>query len=134
MIMFSSKNASFKISTLLFILTILFSPQITAADNLENAFPMAEKVASGTYNTTSDINIYSMVGDIILVVLSLIGVIFIILMIYAGITWMTAAGNETNIDKAKNILKQSIIGLIIVIGAYTITYFIIKIFGSQLNL
>ncbi|MCX6797945.1 MAG: pilin [Candidatus Falkowbacteria bacterium] len=63
-------------------------------------------------------------GQIIGVVLSFIGVIFLILMIYAGIMWMTAAGNEQQVSKAKDLLVNAIIGLVIVFAAYAITAYI----------
>ena len=45
-------------------------------------------------------------------------------MIYAGILWMTSQGNEQQVAKAKDMLINGIIGLIIVFAAYTITSFI----------
>ncbi len=56
--------------------------------------------------------------------LSLIGMIFMALSLYAGFLWMTAGGEEENITKAKGILKASIIGLIIILAAYSLTNFI----------
>ena len=50
--------------------------------------------------------------------------IFVILMIYAGILWMTAGGNEKQVEKAKNIISRAAIGLVIVVSAYAVTYFI----------
>lgn len=64
------------------------------------------------------------VGQIIGVILSFIGVIFLILMIYAGILWMTAAGNDQQVNKAKNLMINAIIGLIIVFAAYAITAYV----------
>jgi len=57
-------------------------------------------------------------------VLSFIGVLFLILTIYGGINWMTAGGNEQKVEKAKTIIINAIIGLLIVLSAYTITSFI----------
>ncbi len=65
------------------------------------------------------------IGDIIFYVLSFVGVIFLILTIYAGFTWMTAGGNEEKIKKAKKLLTNSIIGLIIALGAAAITNYIL---------
>ncbi len=56
--------------------------------------------------------------------LGLLGIIFIILIVYAGYIWMMAQGNEEDIEKAKKIIRNSIIGLIIIIAAYSITYFV----------
>jgi cbb3-type cytochrome oxidase subunit 3 len=67
-------------------------------------------------------------GQIIGAILSFIGVIFLVLIIYAGILWMTASGNDQQVDKAKKLIIAAIIGLIIILAAYAITAFI----GNQL--
>lgn len=64
------------------------------------------------------------VGALIGVFLSFLGVIFFILILYGGFTWMTSGGNEQKILKAKRILTQAVIGIIIVISAYSITSFV----------
>ena len=63
-------------------------------------------------------------GQIVGAILAFIGIIFLALMIYAGFLWMTAAGNEASVDKAKNLIIAAIIGLIIIFGAYAITAWI----------
>jgi len=65
------------------------------------------------------------IAGIIKVVLSVLGLIFIILIIYAGFLWMTSAGNEDKIKQAKGIIVSSIIGVAIVLAAYMITVFVI---------
>jgi hypothetical protein len=75
--------------------------------------------------TPDDNNPLSMVSIIITILLSLVGVIFLVLMIYGGINWMTAGGNEAQVKAAQNILSKAVIGLVIVLSAYAITYFII---------
>jgi hypothetical protein len=67
-----------------------------------------------------------LVGRIIRVLLSLLGIIFLVLMVYAGFLWMTARGESDPVDKAKDIIRQAIIGLIIVFLAYALTGFIIN--------
>lgn len=71
----------------------------------------------------------AIIGDIIGAVLTFVGVLFLILVIYGGLLWMTARGNEQQIEKAKNLIGAAIIGLIIVLSAYAITAFI----GTQLT-
>jgi hypothetical protein len=63
-------------------------------------------------------------GQIIGTILSFVGVIFLILMIYAGITWMVSGGNEQQVTKAKGMMVNSIIGIIIVFAAYAIISFV----------
>ncbi|MFA7087864.1 MAG: hypothetical protein WC146_00795 [Patescibacteria group bacterium] len=64
------------------------------------------------------------IGQIIGIALSFVGVLFFILMIYAGITWMIARGNEQKVAQAKDMIINSVIGIIIVFAAYAITSFI----------
>ena len=56
--------------------------------------------------------------------LGLLGIIFLVLIIYAGYEWMTAQGDEEKVTKAKDTLSRAVIGLIIIIAAYSITYFV----------
>jgi hypothetical protein len=66
----------------------------------------------------------SVIPAIIGVFLGLLGIIFVILIIYAGYNWMTAAGDSDKVDKAKETLQRAIIGLVITVSAYAITYFV----------
>jgi len=63
-------------------------------------------------------------GSIIGLVLSFVGVIFLILMIFAGLSWMTASGNQEKVNKAKDLMINAVIGLVIVMAAYAITAFV----------
>jgi hypothetical protein len=83
-----------------------------------------DKTAAGTGHNaigmTSELPV--LIGKIIYFILSFIGVIFLGLMIYAGYLWMLARGNEQQVEKARNIITNSIIGIIIIVSAYAITY------------
>jgi len=70
------------------------------------------------------VTIYVKIANSIQVLLELLGIIFIVLIIYAGYTWMLARGNEADAQKAKDTITRAIIGLAIVLGAYAITTFI----------
>jgi TRAP-type C4-dicarboxylate transport system permease small subunit len=56
--------------------------------------------------------------------LGLIGIVFFILIIYGGYSWMTAGGNDDKILKAKKLIIRAVIGLAIVASAYSIAYFV----------
>ncbi len=66
------------------------------------------------------------VGKIINIALGIVGTIMVVLFIFSGFIWMTAAGNEEKITKAKRILSNAIVGIVIVIMAYAISYFVIN--------
>lgn len=70
------------------------------------------------------------IGLLIGVLLGFLGVVFLVLIIYAGLLWMTAAGNEDSVKKAKSILLNSVIGLIILLSAYAISSFVIDELSS----
>ena len=67
----------------------------------------------------------NIISRIILTVLTWVGVIFFGFIIYGGFRWMIAEGNQEKIKKAKNILTDALIGLIITLAAYAITFFIV---------
>ncbi len=59
-------------------------------------------------------------------VLSLLATIFLVLVIIAGYKWMTAGGNEEVVRESQRSIKQAIIGLLVVLAAYGLTYFIFQ--------
>jgi len=93
---------------------------------LEGLNETAGEVTAFTGQTTGEYTnfVQTKTGQIISVVLSFVGVLFLILMIYAGITWMTAQGNEQQVSKAKSLLINAVIGIIIVFAAYALVSFI----------
>lgn len=69
-------------------------------------------------------SIPGIIGQIIGAILSFVGVIFFLLLIYGGILWMTARGNEENVKKSISLMTQAAYGLIIIAAAYLITKYI----------
>jgi amino acid transporter len=68
----------------------------------------------------------SFVASLIKAFLGILGIIFIILIIYAGYNWLTAGGEEEKVRKAKDTIKRAVIGLIIIAASYAITAFVFK--------
>jgi len=60
---------------------------------------------------------------------SILGIIAIAMLIYSGVVWMTARGNESKVEKAKENIIDVIMGLIFIIGSYALTTFLLKIFS-----
>jgi len=69
------------------------------------------------------------IGTVIKTALGLVGVVFLILMVYAGYIWMIARGDESKTEKAKNTIVNSVIGIVIVVAAYAITSFMVTAFN-----
>lgn len=78
-----------------------------------------------------DITLSELIVNIIQLFLGFLGLIALVIIIYAGFIWMTSGGNEDKISKAKDIMKAGIIGLIIIIFSYAIATFVIGFFVNQ---
>jgi len=85
------------------------------------------------YSTSAATTPTSIVGNIIGYALALLGVVFTILTIYAGFLWMTAQGNEEQISKAKKMLTNAVIGMIIIGAAYAISSFVINTLTTSMK-
>jgi hypothetical protein len=116
-----------KIIILLLLATIAFpvfaEPPIKIGSDTDKAMYNQLKAFSDTsgFDMSNVDNPEDMIASIIQYILSFLGVIFIILVIYAGFLWMTAAGDEEQITKAKDIMISAVIGIVIVLSAYIIT-------------
>lgn len=71
------------------------------------------------------------ITNIIQIILSLMGISFLIIMIYGGYTWMTAQGNQENVEKGKRIIANGILGVVIVFIAYAFSYLLVSIFSKS---
>lgn len=111
-----------KFFAFLFTAAILAAPLAVAADSY--GLDAAQQSSGLPKQVAKASDIPSVVGNIIGVGLSLLGVVFFGLMLYAGILWMTARGDTGKVDSAKNILEAAIIGLLIVAGSYAISNFV----------
>lgn len=120
------KKIIYSICSLLILLTM--SPVFAQTYNFVDNSGLGKTANTAGYDTAAKTSIESMVGSIILALLSFVGVVFLGLVIYGAIIWMTAEGNEEKVKKAKSILTDSIIGLAITLSAYAITYFLINFF------
>lgn len=64
------------------------------------------------------------------VLLSISGIVFLLMLLWGGVRYMTAAGNETVIKTAKSTLTAALIGLVITASAYTISVFVLNQIGN----
>ena len=97
-------------------------------DRLNNA-----ATTYGPYTATAnETTLATTLGLVINVALSILGVIFIFIIILAGYQWMTAQGNEQSVTKAKDSMTRAVIGLIVVISSYAIWTFIKTTFIAKI--
>ena len=127
--------------SILFLTSILIVPGLVfAVDTVikgGNSSPIdrlnTAAVANGPYTqNATNTTLATTLGLIINVVLSILGVIFLFLIILAGYQWMTAQGNEQNVTKATDSMSRAVIGLIIVISSYAIWAFIKSTFLTKI--
>lgn len=112
----------FMLINILTISALVLMPLATSAVSLLE--DVGTKAGFETSDSGQD-QLVSIIGTVITVLLSLLGVIFLLLLIYGGVLWMTSRGNDEAVTKAKQILTDSIIGLIIILAAYAISRFVI---------
>lgn len=67
-----------------------------------------------------------LIANIIRVVLGFLGIVAVVLIMYAGWLWMTAAGEADKIDRAKKVLISAVIGLVIILMSFAIATFILN--------
>ena len=56
----------------------------------------------------------------------LLGIIAVVMVMYAGFLWLTAGGEEEKTKQATTLLFQAIIGLIIILASWMLTYFVLE--------
>ncbi len=126
-------NFNFKIGAAMavFVLFFYLSSQLVAAE------PMGIQKATGGLDVTAgqgyygdstkkpaNTDIAATIGAIVGALLAFVGLIFFILLIYAGFIWMTAGGNEEEVHKAISTIIRASVGLVIIAAAYLLVKFV----------
>jgi heme/copper-type cytochrome/quinol oxidase subunit 2 len=83
----------------------------------------------------SDLNIVKVSADQLLnnalnTVYLVGGILAVIVIIVAGYFYVTSSGNATTVEKAKNAILYAVIGLVIILLAFAITWFVIGRFNN----
>lgn len=106
-------------------------PQVALAQS--NPFEQAGKLA-GEVGQSAGLGqpkpLTQIVGQIINVVLGFLGIVLLGYLLFAGFKWMTAGGDEKAVGEAKGMIKNAIIGLIVIVAAFAISTFVL---GSLVN-
>ncbi|KKT13781.1 MAG: hypothetical protein UV95_C0001G0319 [Candidatus Falkowbacteria bacterium GW2011_GWF2_43_32] len=80
------------------------------------------------YDVAEASTVEDIIGIVIYLFLGLLGVIFFVLVLYGGFTWMIAQGNEEKVKKSTAVIMDALLGLIVVLAAYALSYFLINAF------
>ena len=111
------------------VLPVLFLPAtVWAAGPLDAAVNSLSgtsgSVQSGAGYTTNT-PLPTLIGSIIGVILGALGILLVINITYAGILYATANGEDDKVKKAKKMITQSIIGIILIVAAFAISAFVL---------
>ena len=98
-------------------------------DPTEGLKPLEEEVE--VWKDSQDIEY--VVPDIINTIMGVLGIIAVVIILIGGFMWMTAAGNEERVGKAKKVLTSGLIGLLIVLAAYGIASFVLRSIQSAVQ-
>ena len=137
-----NRNKLMLVPILVFFISLFVIPIVKAQDTgtaLDNNFESFGEFLfttgyGGSIGESSDSQaiVLSYVKRILAVLFSFLGIVFFVLTTYAGWQWMTAGCNEEQVDKAKKLLRNSVIGLGIIFAAYIISYFVLYWVGMNL--
>lgn len=97
----------------------------STGDNMQSLLGKAGDSMGQATGGKPKADIATIVGNVLKIILTLLGVILLILVVYAGFLWMTAGGNPEQVTKAKQYLANAVIGLAICLSAYAITGFVV---------
>ncbi|NCT48430.1 MAG: hypothetical protein GW763_10660 [Paraglaciecola sp.] len=104
---------------------LVLTPDTALADSATSLISEGlSNAGEGTYST--DLTVTVFIGNMIRTLLAATGIIFLVITVYAGILYMTAAGEPDKVKKAKSMLTSSVIGLVIIVGAYAISTYVIN--------
>lgn len=120
-------NNRIKINLVLGLIALsLFVPTIMlAAGGINGMLDEAAGSEGAGYNTKNgEFSFALAAGAVVRTFISLIGIIFICYTIYGGFLWMTAAGNEEKVATAKKIIRDGIIGIIVILASAALYYFV----------
>jgi hypothetical protein len=67
------------------------------------------------------------IATIINIALGILGIVALVIILIGGFKWMTAGGNEENVEGGKKAIGQGIVGLIVIFVAFAITKFVFSV-------
>ncbi|MDD4332597.1 MAG: hypothetical protein PHT51_00610 [Patescibacteria group bacterium] len=131
------KSKLIYVFVLLFALLFMQAVCVNAKPKTSQSDPtvssLLDEIGTSAQYDTGQKDLSILVGNVIKIFLSLLGVFFVVLTIYAGFLWMTARGDAEQVKKAQTLVTNAIIGLIIVVSAYAITYFVTYSITNSIN-
>lgn len=121
-----AKKTSVLFGLILFLGGFLWVAQPVKADeSLFNRQTLLQEAAAPAYGNKPATDIKVIILKLVNTILTFLGIIVIALLIASGFQYMTSQGNKDVIDKAVGRIKSLVIGLIIILAAWGITYYLL---------
>ena len=101
---------------------------------LENLGSAGKGMGAASDDGAPTKDLTAIIGSIIRVILTVLGVVLVVYIVYGGVLWMTAGGDPEQVKKAKAMIEQAIIGVAIILAAYAISEFVVsRLVGATLE-
>jgi len=116
---------------LIFVITLIAFAGLLLAPHFAIAASTPANITQGVTDIGNNLDLgkedlKNSVAGVINIALGLLGLIAVVLVVVGGFMWMTAAGNEEKIEKAKQLLFSALVGLVIIVAAWSIANFFVS--------
>ena len=75
----------------------------------------------------NETSIPNLIARVIKIILGLVGIVSLVMFIYAGFLWLTAQGSMEKVKKGKDVMLYSVIGIVIVFSSYIVLNYLFGI-------
>ena len=91
----------------------------------------------GGYQPGSDLGsstsaIEKLISNVLVVLTVTAGIAFVLMFLLGGLNWITAGGDKGKIDKAKSMMTNGAIGLIVIAVSYAVAWIVGKALGLDI--
>lgn len=83
-------------------------------------------------NVNSDNAVPALVGVIIRGALGVVGSLVLLMVVWGGFTWLTAAGNPEKVKLGSNTMMWAVIGLVVIFSSYFALDFVLKAIAGKI--
>ncbi|MBP9869690.1 hypothetical protein KBC59_04000 [Patescibacteria group bacterium] len=105
--------------------TVLFSSMPAFAAGVTSQIKGGLDKAAGPSFAGTTTDLPTIIGAVVNILLTLVGVLLLAYLLYGGFMWMTAAGDEGKVKKARSLISNAIIGLVIIVSSFAIASFVL---------
>lgn len=114
-----------------FLTALLVSVFFVSSVSAQVGDPLGMKFGSETNLGNQDVRVT--VASLISTMLSMLGMIALVIIIFGGFKWMVSGGDDEKVHEARQIIISGIIGIAIILSSYAITSFLIREFAAATN-